>query len=343
MAASTLEASTGFSAPPDWLRPPSPEIRPPLLGYTALVLGGTDGIGAETAIEFARQGAANVIIVGRDPLKRDAVVPQIQEAGKRSGTQVFSVLADISTREGVALAIDGIKGIIEPDSVFMQEGQEVIIPGGEGLAIDALVLAPGITEDEFAEKVTFDRHAHVLNTNLIGPTQFAIGLKNAKLFAPRASITALSSIVGEITPNHKQIKYAGSKAGLAAEMEVLAQEWAQDGIRVNSICPGFVDTRLTHKMLNEPRVRKALLQFTPMTRAGVPSDIAPLIAFLANEDTSSFITGGTYVVDGGLGGKAPAIYEAFMNGWDQLDIDEKMAVKALREAARAAAEQPITE
>ncbi len=85
MAVSTLEAPTSFfSTPPDWLNPPSPEIRSPLFGYTALVLGGTDGIGAETAIEFARQGAANVIIVGRDPLKRDAVVPQIEEAGRMS-------------------------------------------------------------------------------------------------------------------------------------------------------------------------------------------------------------------------------------------------------------------
>lgn len=161
--------------------------------------------------------------------------------------------------------------------------------------IDILVTCAGITDDSFLTSMTGEQFARVLNVNLLG-TFFCVR-EAAKHMATSGggSIVTISSI--SAAGNKGQANYAASKAGVIALSRTAALELARDGIRVNTICPGPVDTPMLETVPDG--VLKGFIAQTPLHKLALPEDIANEALYLAS-DMSSHITGEARIVSGGL-------------------------------------------
>jgi len=113
-----------------------------------------------------------------------------------------------------------------------------------------------------------------------------------------ASVINIASILGDHGVR-QLVAYSATKGAVIAFTKGLAVEWATFGIRVNAVCPGFVETGMTARALRMPAFAKALLDKTPMRRFGTPEEIAAAVVFLAS-DKASYVTGATLAVDGGM-------------------------------------------
>lgn len=249
-----------------------------LAGQVAAISGGAQGIGRAIAALFQREGACVFI------LDCDA------DSGEKTA-------ADL-TEESSSLPVKYISANLrKPDAI--RDAVETL--GNLHGRVNILVNNAGVESGQSLEKLTVDDWDRVLEVNLRG----AFLLTQALLpFFPDAggSIVNISSIhASHAFPD--SIPYACSKAGLVALTRNLALELAPRHIRVNSICPGYIDTRLWEEYLRNSADPKALADRTtalhPVGRRGMPSDIAEAALFLASE-SSGFITGTDLVVDGGL-------------------------------------------
>lgn len=240
---------------------------------TALVTGGSKGIGKATVLQLLELGA-KVLFTGRN--------------GK-----------DIQDLEDELLAMHyPVKGIIA-DVTKVQERQKIISWIEENWPIlDILVHNAGINIRKKALDYSEEEYQKVLDINLISPFELSRSLHkflrkagNGKIINVASS--AATQDVGTGTP------YAMSKAGLLQQTRSLAVEWAADGIRVNAVSPWFTETPLTQGLLGQKEKMAAILHRTPLKRVAQASEIASIIAFLAMEE-SSFITGQNIVADGGM-------------------------------------------
>ncbi len=242
-----------------------------LQGKVAFVSGGGSGIGAATAIRFAREGAA-VVICGRRQAPLDAVVARIAQAGGRAQ----AVLADVSDERQY---VDAIEAAAE------RHGR-----------LDVLVNnAMAYTWGPIDEMSTGDWHANFA-TSVDGTfwgTRAAMRLMKAR----GGAIVNLSSICGTLgTPSMSG--YSAAKAAIINFTRAAAAEGAAAGIRVNVVIPAVVETPATAGMLADDAARRTTEKLIPMGRVGQPDELASAILFLAS-DEASYITGAALPVDGG--------------------------------------------
>ena len=236
----------------------------------ALVTGASRGIGKAIAIELAKNNVNVVINYNKDGEEAVNAVEEI----KKIGVDSIAVKADISSFDECAAMIEIIK---------KRFGY-----------LDVLVNNAGALSDKTLKNMTKEQWNLVVNTNLNGTFN---ATKNAlPLIRDNGRIINISSIVG-ISGNFGQTNYAASKAGIIGFTKSLAKELGKRRITVNAVAPGFIDTQMTKGV---PFIRrKIIMAMIPLGRAGLPEDVANLVAFLAS-DRSSYITGEVICVDGGF-------------------------------------------
>ena len=235
-----------------------------LEGKTALVTGGSRGIGRAIAVELARAGATVVVgyRTGRDEAEEVA-----SETGGRA------VQADVSSAEDASRLV------------------------GEAGDVDILVNNAGLTRDGLLARMSDDDWRTVLDTNL-GSVFYLCRAVTRPMMKKRAgAIVNVSSIVG-VHGNWGQTNYAASKAGIIGFTKSLARELGSRGVRANVVAPGYIQTALTEVLPDE--AREAMLANTPLGRLGEPADVAGAVRFLCS-DEAAFVTGEVLLVDGGLG------------------------------------------
>jgi 3-oxoacyl-[acyl-carrier protein] reductase len=235
-----------------------------LEGKTALVTGGSRGIGAAVARELARAGAAVVV-------------------GYRSGAQ-----------EAAAIASELGGRAVQADVSNADDAKRLVEEAGD---LDVLVNNAGITRDGVLARMTDEDWRSVLETNLSSVFYTCRAVSRGMMKRRGGSIVNLSSIVG-LHGNWGQSNYAASKGGIVAFTKSLAQELGSRGVRANVVAPGYINTQLTDVIPEE--AQQKMLGLTPLGRFGEPEDVARAVRFLSSDD-ASFITGEVVVVGGGLG------------------------------------------
>ena len=233
-------------------------------GKTALVTGGSRGIGRAIALELARAGA-DVTLSYRSG-KEEA-----EEVARAAGGR--AVAADVSDA-GQA------KALVES--------------AGE---LDILVNNAGVTRDGLLARMSDEDWRVVIETNLSGTFHTCRAAARGMMKRRSGAIVNVSSIVG-VHGNPGQTNYSASKAGIIGFTKALARELGNRGVRANVVAPGYVDTRLTQVIADE--MKELMLGNTPLGRFGQPEDVAGAVRFLCS-DAASFITGEVLLVDGGLG------------------------------------------
>ena len=242
-------------------------------GKTALVTGGSRGIGRAIAVEFARHGA-DLALIGRDAdaLKESAHL--CAEARPGAVAEIFQ--ADVTDQAAVDRAVG------EAASRF---GRIDYAVSNAGQSADALLLR--------LRPETIDR---MIDVNLKSAFYLCGAVARPMMKQRSGSIVLMTSIVG-LTGNAGQAAYAASKAGLIALCKSVAKELGSRNIRVNAVAPGLIETAMTEKMPDA--AREFLIKQAALGRAGKPEDVSGVVAFLCS-DAAGYITGQTLVVDGGI-------------------------------------------
>jgi 3-oxoacyl-[acyl-carrier protein] reductase len=235
-----------------------------LSGKTALVTGGSRGIGRAVALELASAGAE--VVVGYRSGAEEA-----EDVAKEAGGR--AVQADVSRPE---------------------EAKRLVEEAGD---LDILVNNAGLTRDGLLARMPDDDWRDVIETNLSSVFYTCRAVTRGMMKKRAGSIVNVSSIVG-VHGNWGQTNYGASKAGIIGFTKSLARELGSRGVRANVVAPGYVNTRLTDVLPEE--AQQAMLANTPLGRLGEPEDVAGAIRFLCS-DEAAFITGEVLLVDGGLG------------------------------------------
>ncbi len=258
---------------------------PKFAGKVVVVTGAAQGIGRAIAQAFHAAGA-DVVLVDKDAVRghnaasamNEAVQPPIRPLAKPGASLIEADLADEAAIAEIARSIKARYG-----------------------RVDVLVNNAGIELDLPFDQVTAEGWGRVIAVNLRAPFLLTQALVPCFPEAGGAVINISSIHATNAFPN--AIPYACSKAGLLALTRNLALELASRKIRVNAICPGYIDTQLWEDYLKSSgdpaRLAKETAALHPLGRRGVPEDVAGAAMFLA-DTTSSFITGTHLVVDGGL-------------------------------------------
>ena len=248
-----------------------------LAGEAALVTGASSGLGRHFARTLARQGA-RVAVAARRIDRLEDLAAEIRSQGGEALPVALPVALDVTDTKSVAAAVATAESGIGPISILVNNA---------GTADDRPLLE---TSDADWQSV--------IDTNLNGAWSMARETARAMSASGVAGrIVNIVSILG-LTATARVHAYAASKAGLIQLTKTLAVELARDGIRVNAIAPGYVDTELTHDLLSGP-ARTRLLKRVPMRRFGDFEDLDGALLLLAS-DASRYMTGGVLVVDGGM-------------------------------------------
>ncbi|KIL34671.1 3-oxoacyl-ACP synthase [Cohnella kolymensis] len=238
----------------------------------ALITGGANGIGRETAFLFVREGA-KVCIADFDEVSGGAAE---EELNRLSPGSAMFVQVDVSSAESVEHMVS---------SAVAQWG-----------VLDILINNAGITQDAMLTKMSVDQWHKVIDVNLNGVfycTKFAAPHMVQR---GKGKIINTSSIVG-VHGNVGQTNYAATKAGVIGMTKTWAKELGHKGINVNAVAPGFVDTGMVAKV--PEKVLQLMLDKVPLHRLGKPADIAKAYLYLASDD-SDYVNGTVLEVNGGL-------------------------------------------
>ncbi len=251
-------------------------------GQTAVVTGGSSGIGAGIARALGEAGANVVVNYSSSREGADEVVAEIRELSSRA----IAVQADVGSESDV-------------EAMFRQA---VEIFG----TVDILISNAGVQQDAAFTEMTLDEWNMVININLTGA--FLCARAATREFLRRGIVPERSSALGkiifvssvhEVIPWAGRVNYASSKGGLMLFMKSIAQELGTKGIRVNSIAPGAIKTPINRDAWDDPEAKAELLKLIPRNRIGLPSDIAKAALWLAS-DESDYVHGTSLIVDGGM-------------------------------------------
>jgi len=243
-----------------------------ITGCKALVTGAGRGIGRVLALALAEAGC-DVSILVKDIKNAESVVKEIHQLGRKG----IAIQADVTRREQV-------------DKAFAETAKELC-------RLDICVNNAGISIQKPAEEMTEEDWDNIMDTNLKGV--FLCCQAAARIMIPqqRGSIINIASLSGiAVNVPQRQAVYNASKAGVAMLSKSLAVEWAQYGIRVNSISPGYMKTEMT--MSSMAHLFPTWESLTPMGRLGEPEELRGALLYLAS-DAASYTTGHDLVVDGG--------------------------------------------
>ena len=238
-----------------------------LEGRTIFVTGASSGIGRRTAIDCSRMGAL-VIITGRNKERLDEVM------GQMDGTGNLAVIADLTQQDQLEHLLEQLPLV---DGVVLCAGQGTVVPF------------------KMADRKKIDP---IFEINYFAPVELLRMLLKKKKLANGASVVFVSSIGGIDSITIGNSIYGASKAALNSAMRFCALELSPKKIRVNSVCPGMVNTKLIKGGAVSEEQHQADMQKYPLKRYGVPEDIANGIIYLLS-DAASWVTGHSLVIDGG--------------------------------------------
>lgn len=239
---------------------------------TAIVTGGSRGIGRAVAVRLAKDGM-NLVINYRG---NSAAAEETERMCRELGAEVLLVQGDVS------LAEDCEKLAAQAKEAFGR--------------VDVLVNNAGITRDGLLARMTEENFRAVLDVNLVGPWNMMKAVNRIMMKQRYGRIVNLSSVTG-LMGNMGQTNYAAAKAGILGMTKSYAREVASRGITVNAVAPGFIDTDMTEAM--PEGAKDKIITGIPMGRTGKPEDVAEAVAFLASEP-AGYITGEVLRVDGGM-------------------------------------------
>lgn len=252
-----------------------------LSGQVAIITGSSTGIGRACALGLAAEGVRVVINYHSSEEEAEEVRRQITE----SGGEAITVQADVSKEEEVTKLFKACHDAFGH--------------------LDILVANAGLQADAAFTEMTLDQWNKVINVNLTG--QFLACREAARIFRKQGvhghgraagKIICMSSVHDEIAwAGH--VNYATAKGGVKMLMESMAQELAQDKIRVNAISPGAIQTDINKDAWEDPKDLEKLLTLVPYGRIGQGEDVANVCTFLCS-DAADYVTGATIYVDGGM-------------------------------------------
>ena len=252
-------------------------------GRTAVITGAASGIGRAASILFAKEGASVVCVDRAEAV--DDTVKAIKDTGGRALGLTGDAGVDAFVKSYVGTAISEFGGL---DVVWANAG----ISGG---------FAP-------LHEQTADYWAEILRVNLIGAFLAVKHASEAMIPKGKGSIICTASVAG-IRSGAGGPAYSASKAGVISLVQTTANELYGTGVRVNAIAPGLIETGMTKPIFDGARARGnegKIGQLNPLTRYGVPEEIAHAGLFLASDD-SSYVNGQTIAVDGGLSTSHPVV------------------------------------
>lgn len=236
-----------------------------------IITGAGSGIGKETALLFAKEGA-KVVVADFNEKGGEETTADI----KKNGGEAFFAKLDVSNRE--------------------QAKQMVKLTLEKYGKIDVLINNAGIVQDAFLSKMTEEQWDKVINVNLKGVFNCSQAVVEVMMNQGNGVIINTSSIVG-LNGNVGQVNYAATKAGLIGMTKTLAKELGKKGIRVNAVAPGFIATPMTSNV--PEKILEMMKEKTPLRRLGETKDVAYAYLYLAS-DEANFVNGTVLRVDGGL-------------------------------------------
>lgn len=242
-----------------------------LRGKVVIVTGSGQGIGRETALRFAQEGA-KVVVAEVNPTTGQSVADDL--SGK--GSEALFVQVDISRRDSVQQMMS---------AVMDRFGR-----------IDVLINNAGVIQDRTLKKMTDEEFDRVIAVNLRGAfvcTQEVAAVMREQKSGVIVNATSVVALYG----NFGQTNYVASKSGVIGMTKVWARELGKDGIRVNAVAPGFIETEMLKDIPRD--VIEAKVKKVPLKRIGQPAEVAAVYCFLASED-ASYINGAVLSVDGGV-------------------------------------------
>ncbi|WP_296824097.1 3-oxoacyl-[acyl-carrier-protein] reductase [uncultured Megasphaera sp.] len=243
-----------------------------LTGKTAIVTGGSRGIGRAVSLLLAREGANVAIVYAGNTAAAEETKQQAEALG--AAAAVFQ--CDVADEQAVADMVKAVK---------TQFG-----------SVDILVNNAGITRDGLLMRMKEADWQAVLDTNLTGVYRCTKAVSKLMMKQRHGAVINLSSVVGE-TGNAGQANYAAAKAGIIGFTKAVAKELASRNIRVNAVAPGYVETDMTAGLPDS--AKEDMLRSIPLGRPATADDVAQAVLFLAS-DQACYITGQVLNVDGGM-------------------------------------------